>query len=67
LMDFILTLESALGVKAKLELHPMAPGDVAATYADTSRLAGCTHFQPSVGLKEGVAQFVAWYRAYYRV
>jgi len=30
-MDFIRTLETALGVTAQLDLQPMAPGDVPAT------------------------------------
>ena len=43
----------------------MEPGDVPATYADTSRLAALTGFAPSTPLAEGIARFVAWYKAYY--
>lgn len=66
LMDFIRTLEAALGVSARLDLQPMAPGDVAATCADVSALQDWTGVTPHTGLADGIAQFVAWYRHYYR-
>ncbi|MCH8181301.1 MAG: NAD-dependent epimerase [Proteobacteria bacterium] len=67
LMDFIRTLESALGVQAQLDLQPMAPGDVPATYADVSALQAWTGVAPHTGLQEGIGRFVAWYRHYHRV
>ena len=66
LMDFIRTLESALGVSAQLDLQPMAPGDVPATYADVSALQAWTGVAPHTGLSEGIGRFVAWYRQYHR-
>lgn len=67
LIDFIACMERALGVRAQLDLQPMAPGDVEATYADTSRLAEWTGITPHVSLEEGVASFASWYRSYYKV
>ena len=67
LMRYIRALESALGMKAKLELLPMQPGDVQATEADTSALEAATGFKPATPMEEGVARFVAWYRDYHRV
>lgn len=67
LMDFIRTLESALGVQAQLDLQPMAPGDVPATYADVSALQAWTGVAPHTALGEGIGRFVAWYRHYHRV
>jgi UDP-glucuronate 4-epimerase len=67
LMDFIDELAGALGVAPKLDLQPMAPGDVAATYSDTSKLASWTGVEPNVSLSEGVSKFVNWYRGYYNV
>ncbi len=66
LMDFIRTLENALGVPAKLDLQPMAPGDVPATYADVKALQTWTGVAPHTGLSEGIGQFVNWYRNYHR-
>lgn len=65
LPQFIETLEAALGRKAKIELLPMQPGDVEATYADTADLERATGFKPHTPIAEGIAQFVAWYRSYY--
>ena len=67
LLDYIRAVEGALGRKAKLELMPMQPGDVAATEADTSRLAAAVGFRPSTPVEEGVRRFVAWYCDYYKV
>jgi UDP-glucuronate 4-epimerase len=43
----------------------MQPVDVAATYADVSDLAADTGFKPSTTIKQGIEQFVDWYKAYY--
>lgn len=67
LMRYIRAIEAALGMKAKLDLLPMQPGDVQATEADTSALEAATGFRPSTPVEEGVRRFVEWYRGYYRV
>lgn len=67
LLDFIAALEVCLGVPATLNLQPMQPGDVVATYADTDALQALTGFAPSTSLREGIAKFVDWYRVYYKV
>jgi UDP-glucuronate 4-epimerase len=60
-IDFISTLERVLGMKAKLEFLPMQPGDVPATYADTTRLHELVGFSPSTVLEEGLARFRDWF------
>jgi UDP-glucuronate 4-epimerase len=67
LMDFVAALESALGKTAQKNFMPMQPGDVYATYADTQNLYKATGYQPSVGVAEGVARFVEWYRDFYQI
>ncbi|MEO7812723.1 MAG: NAD-dependent epimerase [Usitatibacter sp.] len=67
LMRYIRALESALGMKAELDLLPMQAGDVQATEADTSALHATTGFQPATAVEEGVKRFVAWYRDYHHV
>jgi UDP-glucuronate 4-epimerase len=63
LMDFIRTLEKALGHEAKMEMLPMQKGDVYQTWADTSRLQEKTGFRPRTTLSEGIARFAEWYRS----
>jgi len=67
LMTFIRVLEDKLGKKARLELLPMQPGDVLATYADVDDLARDVGFRPQTSLEEGLGRFVEWYREYYRL
>lgn len=62
LLDFIATLESALGKQAVKQLMPMQPGDVVATYADTSSLERWTGVKPATSLAVGIANFANWYR-----
>ena len=62
LLDFIGTLERALGKPAQRRLLPMQPGDVPATYADTRALAEWIGFAPHTPLEEGVRRFAHWYQ-----
>ncbi len=64
LMEMISTLEDALGAQAQKIMRPMQPGDVTATYADVSKLNALTGYQPKVPLKDGLEQFVKWWRGY---
>ncbi len=65
LMDYIAALETALETTARKNLMEMQPGDVPATWADTTLLSQLTGYEPQVSVEEGVARFVAWYRGYY--
>ena len=66
LMRYVRALESALGMKARVEYLPMQPGDVAATEADVSALEALTGFRPKTPVEEGVRRFVSWYRDYFK-
>jgi UDP-glucuronate 4-epimerase len=66
-MHVIATLERLLGRKALLEMLPMQPGDVPATYADVDDLVRDAGFRPSTPIDEGIGRFVAWYREYYKI
>jgi UDP-glucuronate 4-epimerase len=66
LLDYIAALERAFGKKAKLEMKPMQPGDVKATYADTSALRAAVGFAPSIPLEVGLQRFASWFKQYYR-
>ena len=46
---------------------PMQQGDVAATAADTLSLEEWIRFKPRTTIKQGVCNFVEWYRQYYGV
>ena len=67
LMDYIAAIEKALGKKAEMEMLPLQPGDVPDTYADVSDLVQQFDYKPATPVEQGVANFVAWYRDYFRV
>ncbi|MCG6553863.1 MAG: NAD-dependent epimerase [Candidatus Magnetominusculus sp. LBB02] len=67
LLKFIEVIEGQLGKKAEKTLLPMQPGDVAATYADIEELTRDTGFKPSTPLEEGIRNFVAWYKGYFKI
>ncbi len=67
LLEYVEALEESLGKKAIKELLPLQPGDVPDTYADVSELYKKTLYKPSTSVREGVGQFVNWYREYYHL
>ncbi|MFA0116647.1 NAD-dependent epimerase [Vibrio breoganii] len=66
LMDFVKAIEDELGIEAKKNFREMQPGDVYQTYADTQDLFAATGYKPQVGIKQGVKEFVDWYKNYYQ-
>jgi len=64
LLDFIATLESAIGRSAIKEMVGMQPGDVTATYADIEPARRDLGFEPKTPIAVGLPLFVDWYRRY---
>ncbi len=64
---FIELIEKNLGKKAKKNLLPLQPGDVVATYADVTDLEKDVGFKPSTSLEVGIANFIKWYKEYYKI
>ncbi len=67
LTDFIAILERALGKRAKINLLPMEPGDVPATYSDIAASQEYLGFEPTTPIAVGIPKFVEWYKDFYRV
>jgi UDP-glucuronate 4-epimerase len=67
LLDYIGCIEKAVGRQAQKNLLPLQDGDVPATYADVDALNDWVGFTPATDIATGVARFVEWYRAYYKV
>ncbi|MBM3360719.1 MAG: NAD-dependent epimerase [Betaproteobacteria bacterium] len=65
LMQFIETIEDALGKKAIKKMMGMQAGDIKITSADTSELNQWVNFKPNTSIKEGVTGFIDWYKTYY--
>ncbi len=67
LMDYIAAIEAACGKEAQKNFLPMQPGDVPATWADTTLLTNLTGQRPVTPVTEGLQHFVDWYRDYYQI
>ncbi len=67
LMDVIRTIAGALGREPKMEMLPMQPGDVPATYADIALAQRKLGFSPQTPISVGIPKFIEWYRDYHRV
>ena len=67
LLHYILALEKSLGLTAHKIFHPMQPGDVQSTFANTDELNDWVGFKPSTPIELGVSKFVDWYRSYYHI
>jgi len=64
LLRFIDLIEAAVGRKAEIELLPMQPGDVQATYADIEASTADLGFIPRMTIDEGIPVFVEWLRGW---
>jgi UDP-glucuronate 4-epimerase len=67
IMEFIETLEEAIGKKAIKEYYPMQKGDMQKTFADINDLQDAIGYRPSTTIKTGLTRFVKWYKEYYKV
>lgn len=67
LLDFIETLEKAIGIDAKKNFLPMQAGDVESTYADVSDLIEDFDYKPDTKLDDGIKEFVKWYKEFYKI
>ena len=65
--DFIAAIEAATGKAARKNFMGMQKGDVVATWADSSLLQRLTGYRPETNIRDGMANFVRWYRDYYRL
>ncbi len=64
LMKYIEAIEEELGIIAKKELLPLQPGDVPDTYANVDDLVYEFNYKPSTDVRQGVKNFVTWYKEY---
>jgi UDP-glucuronate 4-epimerase len=67
LRHYIEVLEKCLGKKAHQKFIEAQGGDVDATWADVSDLKKDFGYSADTSVETGIAQFVRWYRDYYRV
>lgn len=67
LLHFIDVLARTLGRTPRMNLLPMQPGDVLATYADTAPMQRDFGWRSTTTIDEGLPKFVHWYRRHYGI
>ena len=67
LMTFIDSLEKELGIFSLKRFKDMQPGDVEGTFSDNESLKKWINFTPETTLKEGMKNFIEWYKSYYKI
>lgn len=63
LLRLVAAIAQALGKPPVLRHLPEQPGDVRQTYADITRAAAELGYAPKTPIAEGLAHYIAWYRA----
>ncbi len=64
LLEFVHTIERALGKRARRRFLPIPPGDVVATHAEVEDFFEYTGFYPATPVAVGVERLVEWHRTY---
>ena len=67
LLDVINVLAESLGVEPNMEMLPMQPGDVYATYASIEKLNKAVGYEPKTTIREGIPVFAKWYKEYHNL
>ncbi len=65
LLDYITELEKILGIVSKKNFLDMQEGDIKETHSNVDLLRNLTGFSPKTSLREGITEFVKWYKSYY--
>ena len=64
LIDFVGLIGKACSIEPILDLQPMQPGDVTATWADVAPARRDLGYDPATPLAAGIPRFVDWYRGW---
>ena len=67
LMDFIESIENAVGKKAIKNLLPLQSGDVPSSHADVTDLVNDLGYKPNTPIQEGINKFIEWYTRFYEI
>ena len=61
-MDVVHLIEENLGEKAKIDFHPMQPGDVKESFADIDKSIKMLNYKPTINIEIGIREFIKWYK-----
>jgi UDP-glucuronate 4-epimerase len=61
LKTLIETIQSTLGIRAKIDAQPEQPGDVPITFADISKAKKLLGYTPATSFTQGIDKFISWH------
>ena len=62
--ELIAEIERALGKKAVIDWQPEKPGDMPITFANLEKAERLLGYKPKVAFRDGIEEYVAWFRSY---
>lgn len=65
LLDYVEAIEDELGIKAIKNYLPLQIGDVPATESNCLALNSYIGYKPDTSIKEGIKNFIKWYKVFY--
>jgi UDP-glucuronate 4-epimerase len=65
LLDFIKSIENATGLRADMIMTAKPAGDVLRTFAGIDLATAELGYRPTIGINEGMAEFVDWFRRWH--
>jgi len=63
---FLNLIEKSLGMKTNINKLPLQKGDVIKTHADISLINKYSFYEPKIELKQGILNFLEWYKSYFK-
>lgn len=67
IMKYINTLEKVIGKPAKKMFLPEQLGDVLKTSSNSTNLYNLIDYKPKTNIEKGIANFVEWFKWYYKI
>jgi|TARA_B110000037_G_scaffold214168_1_gene269681 UDP-glucuronate 4-epimerase len=67
IMKIVKLIQKILGVKAKIKFRKKQKGDVHGTFSNSKSIKAFTKIKNNVSIKEGLTEFINWYKYYFNV
>ncbi len=67
LKEFIKIIEKITNKRFKIVNLPLQKGDVEKTHANISKISKYLNYKPKVNIKDGVKEYIDWYKEYYKI
>ena len=66
LIKYLGQIEKCLKLKAKVVNLPLQMGDIVKTHGSTEKIKKFYKYKPETNYKDGIKNFIDWYKAYFK-